>query len=123
MKPSNFETNLARLMLGGTLLAAAIMLAGLVWFLAAHPGLRSTDHIFTGEPNYLENPVSMLARAFHPDETGHRRSGIMVGIFLLLINPLARVAFAAAGYAVQRDRLYTTISLIVLAVLLVSFFW
>jgi uncharacterized membrane protein len=47
----------------------------------------------------------------------------MIGVVLLLINPVVRVAFAAFGFAAQRDRLYTLISLLVLVVLLVSFFW
>lgn len=122
MNSSSFETTLARLMLWGTLLAASIMLAGLVWFLAANPGIRSADHIFSGEPKYFENPVSMAVRAFETDQVGHRRSVVMLGIVLLLINPVIRVAFAAFGYAFRHDRLYTGISLVVLAVLLVSFF-
>jgi uncharacterized membrane protein len=47
----------------------------------------------------------------------------MIGVVLLLINPLIRVAFAAVGFAAQRNRLYTVISLAVLGVLLLSFFW
>jgi uncharacterized membrane protein len=47
----------------------------------------------------------------------------MIGIVLLLLNPLVRVAFAALGFSLQRDRLYAGISLLVLAVLLFSFFW
>ena len=81
------------------------------------------DHIFSGEPKYFENPVSMILRAFEADDVGHRRSMIMIGVVLLLINPVIRVAFAAFAFAAQRDRLYSKISLLVLAVLLFSFFW
>jgi len=42
---------------------------------------------------------------------------------LLLINPVVRVGFAVVGFAVQKDRLYTGVSLFVLTVLLFSFFW
>jgi uncharacterized membrane protein len=123
MKDEQIQNSLARVMLGGVILAAAIMGAGLVWFLVTHTGMRAGDHIFNGEPKYFENPVSMLQRAFELREIGHRRSLIMIGVVLLLINPLVRVAFAAFGFAVQGDRLYTGISLIVLAVLIISFFW
>jgi len=81
------------------------------------------DHVFSGEPKYFENPISMVKRAFDLKDVGHRRSLIMIGVVLLLINPLVRVAFAAFGFAAQGDRLYTVISLIVLAVLIFSFFW
>ena len=36
---------------------------------------------------------------------------------------LLGVAFAAVGFAAQKDTLYVAISLIVLTVLLISFFW
>ena len=110
-------------MLSGVLVAGAIMAAGLIWFLATHDGMPPGDHIFSGEPKYFENPITMVQRALDLKDLGHRRSLIMIGVVLLLINPLVRVAFAAFGFAVQRDHLYTAISLIVLAVLFLSFFW
>lgn len=123
MKDEQIQNSLARVMLGGVLLAASIMGAGLVWFLATHEGMSPGDHVFSGEPKYFENPISMIQRALEPREVGHRRSLIMIGVVLLLINPLVRVAFAAFGFAAQKDRLYTLISLVVLAVLTMSFFW
>jgi uncharacterized membrane protein len=49
--------------------------------------------------------------------------GIMAfGILLLIATPVCRVIFGVVGFAVLRDRLYTLISLIVLSVLLFSFF-
>lgn len=123
MKDSQIQNSLARLMLGGTLVAAAIMLVGLVWYLASHEGLKAGDHVFLSEPKYFENPISMVQRAMDIKEVGHRRSLIMIGAVLLLINPVLRVGFAAVGFAAQRDKLYTAISLFVLGVLLFSFFW
>jgi uncharacterized membrane protein len=123
MKDSQIQNALARLMLGGTLLAAAIMLVGLTWYLASHEELKAGDHVFLSEPKYFENPIEMVQRAMNVAEIGHRRSLIMIGAVLLLINPALRVAFAALGFAAQRDKLYTVISLFVLGVLLFSFFW
>jgi uncharacterized membrane protein len=123
MRDDQLQNRLAQVMVSGVLLAAAIMAAGLVWFLATHAGMPTGDHVFSGEPKYFENPISMIRRAFEPGEAGYRRSITMVGVVLLLINPVVRVAFAAFGFSAQRDRLYSAISLIVLAVLLFSFFW
>lgn len=123
MKDEELQNKLARMMLRGVLTAAAVMAAGLIWFLATHQGLPPGDHIFGGEPKYFENPLSMIQRAFDLSEVGHRRSLIMIGVVLLMINPVVRVAFAAFGFAAQKDRLYTLISLLVLVVLLISFFW
>ncbi len=123
MKDVQIQNGLARLMLGGTLIAAAIMLAGLMWYLTANPGVKSSDHVFSGEPKYFENPVQMFQRAIDIKEVGHRRSLLMIGILLLLINPALRVAFAALGFVAQKDKLYAGISLFVFAVLVFSFFW
>jgi uncharacterized membrane protein len=65
----------------------------------------------------------MLQRAFDLKAVEHRRSLIMIGVVLLLINPVIRVAFAAVGFAAQRNGLYTVVSLVVLGVLVLSFFW
>ena len=123
MNDAQLQNSLARVMLTGVLVAAAVMGAGLIWFVATHEGMPPGDHLFSGEPKYFENPVSMLERAISLKAIGHRRSLIMIGVVLLLINPLIRVAFAAVGFAAQRNRLYTVISLAVLGVLLLSFFW
>lgn len=123
MKDTQIQNGLAKVMVAGTLLAAAVMLAGLVWYLASHVGLKTDDHVFSGEPKYFENPVSMVRRALDLDEVGHRRSLVMIGVVLLLINPILRVGFAVLGFAAQKDRLYAGISLFVLAVLIFSFFW
>lgn len=122
MKDEQIQNNLAKLMVAGTLISAAIIVAGLFWYLTANLGLRAGDHIFSGEPKYFESPVSMIERAFDVEEVGHRRSMIMLGVLLLLISPVVRVAFALCGFALQKDRMYAIISLIVLAVLLFSFF-
>lgn len=123
MKDAQLQAGLARLMLGGTVLAAVVMLVGVVWYLGSHTGLKPGDHVFSGEPKYFENPVSMVERALDWHEVGERRSVIMIGAILLLINPVVRVAVAALGFALQRDRLYTGVSLFVFLVLLFSFFW
>lgn len=122
-KDAAIQGGLATLMVAGVVVAATIILIGLVWYLAANLTLKPGDHIFSGEPKYFTDPVETVRHAFHWKEVGHRRSFIMIGIVLLLINPAVRVAFAAVGFAVARDRLYAAISAIVLAVLVFSFFW
>src|SRR5688572_25029327 len=102
MKDTQIQSGLAKVMVAGTLLAAAVMLAGLIWYLASHVGLKPEDHVFSGEPKYFENPLSMIQRAADTQEIGHRRSLIMIGAMLLLLNPIVRVAFGALGFALQK---------------------
>ncbi len=122
MKDSSIQNALARLMLVGVLVAAAVMLLGLILFMPSHAWIQEGDKVFTGEPSCLRDPAAMAASALHPGTEGHNRSIIMIGVLLLLLNPVARVAFAAAGFAAQRDSLYASISLGVLAILIASFF-
>lgn len=114
---------LARVIVAGTLLAAVLMAAGLVWYLVAHPELKPGDHIFTGEPKYFRDPAAIFTRAFELGEVGQRRSVAMIGVLVLLAGPWIRVALAGAGYAMERDRLYAVVSALVLLILGVSFFW
>ncbi len=46
---------------------------------------------------------------------------IVLGLLLLIATPVARVAVSAVAFAKERDRTYVTITLVVLALLLVSF--
>jgi len=45
---------------------------------------------------------------------------IQLGLLLLIATPVARVGMAVAGFALERDRLYTGVSLIVLVILAFS---
>ena len=45
---------------------------------------------------------------------------IGLGLLVLIATPVARVAFAAAGFARERDWLYTAISALVLLILVFS---
>ena len=46
------------------------------------------------------------------------RAWIWAGLLILIATPVARVAFACAAFALQRDWTYVTISAIVLALLI-----
>ena len=45
-----------------------------------------------------------------------------LGLLVLLATPVARVAASVVGFALEGDRLYTAITLAVLAILLASIF-
>jgi len=122
MQDKQIRNVLALLMLACVIGAAVVMLGGLIWYVAAHLDASPGDHVFSGQPTYLKNPIAMVERVFDPGQSGERRSAIMVGVVLLLFNPILRVGFAALGFLAERDWLYTAVSLVVLAVLLVSCF-
>ena len=108
-----FIGNLLRV---GVTLAAAVVVFGGTVYLVRHGRAAPQYHIFKGEPTDLRT-VSGIAE----DALAFRGRGlIQLGLLLLIATPVARVAFAVAAFAIQRDRLYVVIALIVLAVLMYS---
>jgi uncharacterized membrane protein len=110
------EIIIGNLLRAGVLLAAAVVLAGGLLFLVRHGHSRPEYHVFRGEPGDLRTVSGVLRDTLH----GEGRGLIQLGLLLLLATPIARVAFSAAAFALQRDRLYVLITLLVLAILLFS---
>jgi hypothetical protein len=73
-------------------------------------------HEFLGEPERLRNPSGIVREAvgLHP------RAIIQLGILLLILTPVVRVAFTVLVFLAQRDVKFVAITVFVLAVLLLS---
>jgi len=72
--------------------------------------------VFTANPIQLRHPAALLRGIARGDASAI----VELGILLLVATPICRVVFAVIAFAIQRDRLYVTISLTVLAVLLLG---
>jgi len=96
----------------GVLLAATVVIAGGGMYLADHHG----EHV--GYKHFVGHPISVR----HPAEiTGPTSLAVLdVGILLLVAVPIARVAFAAVAFLRERDWLYTAVSVLILAVLVLG---
>ena len=110
------ETIIGNLLRWGVAIAAAVVLAGAVLYLARHAVERPNYQVFRGEPADLKTIGGIWRQA----ATEHGRGCIQLGLLLLIATPLARVAFSLFAFARQRDRLYVVVTLIVLSVLLYS---
>jgi uncharacterized membrane protein len=108
------ENMMGRLLQAGVLLASAVVLIGGLFYLGASAGIVKDYRTFTGEPASLRHPVELFRLLM----TGDAAAIVQLGVLLLIATPIARVIFAAIGFAVERDRLYVAISLAVLAVLI-----
>ena len=53
---------------------------------------------------------------------GDGRAIIEIGLLLLIATPVMRVAFSMVAFALEKDRLYVVLTLIVLVILLLSLF-
>lgn len=109
---------MGRLLQAGVLLASAVVLLGGILYVRAHAGAPMSYRTFTSEPAELRHP----ARVFHLIATGDGAAIVQLGLLLLIATPIARVVFAVVGFAIERDRLYVGVSLVVLAVLMISLF-
>jgi uncharacterized membrane protein len=116
--PSDLRVELAvsRILRAGLLVAAALVVAGGVLYLARHGAETPHYGMFSSEPD-LFTSVPAIARAAWD---GTARGVIQLGVLVLLATPVARVAFSALAFAWQRDLLYTGVTLFVLAVLAYS---
>jgi uncharacterized membrane protein len=112
------EIIMGRLLQAGVLLASAVVLVGAVLYLREYRDKPVNYRTFSVEAADLRYPV----RLFQLLGTGDPAAIVQLGILLLIATPVARVLFAVVGFAIERDRLYVCISLVVLTVLLFGLF-
>jgi uncharacterized membrane protein len=110
----NLDRLLSWLLLIGVLLAAAVVLAGGIYHLIRHGATVPHFEVFHGEPAEYRDPALILRDALHL----HSRAIIQLGLLVLVLTPIARVAFSVVGFLRERDWTYVGTTLVVLAVLL-----
>jgi uncharacterized membrane protein len=117
MNPERFRTMVSLVLTVGVAISAALIGAGFLaalavgWqgsLLGSAPGVTAATTDFSNLPARLASwePLAIS----------------QLGLLALLATPVTRVAASVAGFALEGDRLYTAITLAVLAVLLASIF-
>jgi len=104
------------LLRSGVILAASIVLAGGVVYLARHPFPPINYHVFQGEPQNLRTVSGVFSEA----KAFHGRGLIQLGLLVLIATPIARVTFSVFAFFYERDWKYVVFTLIVLGLLLYS---
>ena len=104
------------LLRSGVILAAAIVFAGGVVYLARHPFPSTNYRVFQSEPEGLRTISGILREA----EAFKGRGLIQLGLLVLIATPIARVMFSVLAFCYQRDWKYVVFTLIVLGLLLYS---
>jgi uncharacterized membrane protein len=110
------EVIIGNLLRTGVLVAAAVVFAAGILYLSQHHAETIRYGAFTGEPAGLRSIPAIVRAAAALDS----RALIQFGLLLLILTPVLRVVFAAVAFALERDRMYVVVSLIVLAILLYS---
>jgi uncharacterized membrane protein len=110
------EGLIGELLQAGVILASAVVVLGGIIYLARHGLSAPQYHIFRGESTDLRELSGIMREVL----ALQGRAIIQLGLLLLIATPIARVAFSVAAFAIERDRLYVVVTLIVLAILLYS---
>ena len=116
MNDQHLENLIGQLLRAGVLLAAALVFAGGVAFLIQHPHSPVDYRHFSPGGDEIRTVAGVVHSALTLDSRGI----IQFGLLVLIATPVARVLMAVIGFAMERDRMYVVVSLIVLAVLLAS---
>ena len=103
----DINRGIAHVLRGGVLISVGVLLAGLA--IAAIEGAGFPSRVF--EPGQLLGP---LAR-FRP------RALLSLGLLILILTPVVRVALSLVGFAKERDRTYVALTAIVLLNLTAAF--
>jgi uncharacterized membrane protein len=112
---SSLEEQLGRLLLLGVVASALVLLVGGGVFLVRHGAEPVPERTkFVPQPPDYSRPLEIARAALQ----GRGRALIQLGLVLLIATPVLRVAYSAVAFARGRDRAYTLITLLVLAVLL-----
>lgn len=113
------EQVIGRLLQVGVLLAAAVTLAGGVLYLQRHGATVADYRAFNGAAASLRSLTGIL----HGVMAGQRAAIVQLGLVLLILTPIARVALTLGAFVIQKDRLYVLLTTVVLAVLVYGLFW
>jgi len=98
----------------GVLLAALVVLLGGACFLSKHGQEQPDYHVFHAAPKAYRSVSAVVQNISRSD----CREVIQFGLILLILTPIARVAFSLGGFALERDGTYVVLTFIVLAILI-----
>jgi uncharacterized membrane protein len=106
------------LLQSGVMISGLVVLAGGILYVLRYGHLAVHYENFSAERESFRG-FGILGRAAWQ---GDGRAIIECGLLLLIATPVARVVFSVLGFALERDRLYIVVTVIVLAVLMYSLF-
>ena len=110
------EEWIGNLLRAGVTLSAAVVLFGACVYLVRHGHEMPHYRAFVGTPEDLRSVPGVWKNVL----AFKGRGLIQLGLLLLIATPVARVAFSVVAFAIQRDRLYVVLTLLVLAILTYS---
>ena len=112
-KAGDVEALLSRLLTLGVLTSAAISIFGAVLYLREYHRAVVNLRVYEPQGVAFTSPAEIIHGAAQLEPL----AVMQLGVLLLILTPVARVAFSLALFVIKRDWLYVVITLIVLAAL------
>jgi uncharacterized membrane protein len=100
----------------GVIISMLVVLVGGCLYIYRHSTETVHYSKFIGVPEFVHTPGGI----WHGILTLRGRAIIQAGIILLIATPIVRILFSGIGFILEKDWLYTGISLIVLAIIITS---
>jgi len=99
----------------GVIVSVSIVIFGGIIYLYRHGSEAPNHKNFVTQPSFVQlNGILQGIIDFHG------RSIIQAGIILLIATPILRIIFSTISFALEKDRLYVMISLLVLLIIVLS---
>jgi uncharacterized membrane protein len=111
-KDKDMQQIIGWILRAGVIASMAIVFIGGILYVYRHGSSIADYHIF--------KPASYSIRILGNNNTISGQAIIELGIILLIATPIVRVAFSAIGFIIEKDHLYTAITLIVLLIIVCS---
>jgi uncharacterized membrane protein len=99
----------------GVIASVTVVCFGAVFYLYRHGHSLADYSVFKGVPGFVEDKGIIQGIL-----TLKGRAIIQAGIILLIATPILRVVCSFAGFAFEKDYLYTGITLLVLLIIFMS---
>ena len=116
MTDHRLEVIISVLLRTGVSIAATVVLLGGICFLSEHGHEQPTYQAFHGTAKTYRS----ISGVIHAARPSNCQAVIQLGLLLLILTPIARVAFSLAGFALEHDRTYVMLTSIVLLILIYS---
>ncbi len=120
MTDQRLEAIISMLLRTGVLISAAVVLLGGICFLSRHGQEQAAYRVFHGTPEIYRSISGVIHAAGPSNCPANCPAVIQLGLLLLILTPVARVAFSLVGFALERDRIYVELTAIVLVILIYS---
>jgi uncharacterized membrane protein len=117
IQDTDLEMVIGQLLRYGVLLSSVIVAAGGIIYLYRHGTQAPLYRQFKGEPSKMKEIKPLWQAVLR----GEGRPLIQLGLMVLVATPIARILFSVFGYLLEKDYLYTVITMVVLLVILWNF--